>query len=699
MIDRTVSGVRIFAAMVVTLSAVQIASAQSATAVEAGANVEPNYLPRAFHAQPGGAWRANSITADYYITEMAEDWGYRRDYDYDRLSYDEASSVYSVYDTYYNNYRVKVPDAGVIPADPANRVRGTAIVTPGQVVDEEPVIGPKSPIAPPADVVTRPGVAPPAAVVPPAAVAPRVAAYPPVPTYGYDEATDDDNWFYDYYETPAYRPVMELPEYYREFDFVNDVEGDGPFDGVSQPLDRLKDNKPPVRKPTEERTDVVQSETVVQEAQTARSVQGTVMLVKNVPMRGQQISHRVIQVQNAQGDNFVVDLGNLDDLAETAINTGDRISVNGVMTTVGDKEVILAREVRLGENQVVIDRNFEIVQGTVKSTRIVDYGGEPIQIVTLQTPNGEMIVDLGIALISEKIVLKEGNALTVAGSPIQAGEQTVLMAESVRQQETNVKVNRPRTDNAQDLRQTNGGQAAEQPANQEMNEKKPQSKLAAASTIDEDGRKKTVKMPVKPEARPDAPPTPGESATQAGTDQQPERSKRAPLVTVEGAVQSVKDQDFGKSTRRLVTVKTTGGNQVRLDLGPTQQVQISLEQGDRISAFGLATQLDTEQPLVLVNRINQGEQSFVANRYTGNDEPVTISGEVVASKTSPVMGESHGIITINTAENNQKVMVDLGPVDADDFSVPVGTALTVDGILLDLKAGKMLVANSVRPAE
>ncbi len=688
MIDRTLSGVRLFAAMAVTLSASQIASAQSATAVDAGANAEPNYLPRAFHAQPGGAWRANSITADYYITEMAEDWGYTRDFDYDRLSYDESSSVYSVYDTYYNNYRLKVPDRGVLPADPADPVRESVVVTPGQVPTDEPVIGPKSPLTPPVDAVPPGKVVAPPAVAPPA-VTPRTAAYPPVPTYGYDELTDDDNWFYDYYETPAYRPVTELPEYYREFDFVKDVEGDGPFDGLTQPLDRLKDNKPPVRKPTEERTDVVQSETVIQEGRPARSVQGTVMLVKNVPMRGAQVSHRVIQIQDADGDNFVVDLGNLDDLAETSINTGDRISVNGVLTNVGDKEVILAREVRLGENQVVIDRAFDIVQGTVKSTRIVDYGGEPIQIVTLQTPTGEMIVDLGIALISEKIVLKEGNALTVVGSPIQAGEQTILMAETVRQQETSVQVNRPRTDNAQDLRQASGD-TSERNVDREMTEEKPEPKLAAASTVDKDGRKKTVKMPLKAD-----PKTPAEESLEKDRA----AGKQAPLVTVDGTVQGISDEKFGKSNRRMVAVETTGGNRVRLDLGPASRVQIRLEKGDRISAFGLATQLDSAEPLVLVNRISQGEQSFVADRYLGGEEPVTLSGEVIATKTSPVMGETHGIITLSTDEANQPVLVDLGPVDADDFGVKVGTALTVDGILLDLKAGKMLVASSVRPAK
>ncbi len=140
--------------------------------------ISPNAggMPWAWQARPD-EFQPSSITADYYITEQGENWGYERDFDYDRLSYDENSSVYSLYDTYYNNYRVKAPAAGV-----GDLRRDMNVITPEEMPRLPVAVGPKSPIVDTEEVVI-----------------PRTAAYPPRPKYGYYDSTNDDNWVYDYY--------------------------------------------------------------------------------------------------------------------------------------------------------------------------------------------------------------------------------------------------------------------------------------------------------------------------------------------------------------------------------------------------------------------------------------------------------------------------------------------------------------------
>ena len=641
---------------------------------------------------PSWAWSArpdvlqpSSITADYYITEQGENWGYERDFDYDRLSYDEHGSVYSLYDTYYNNYTVKAPAPGVI--DPRRDVN---VITPEEMPQPPVAVGPKSPLVDPAE-----------------AIIPRTAAYPPPLEYGYDETNDDDNWVYDYYESPeALRnPPTLPPSYYERFDFVNDPEGDGPFDGVTNqnalktPPERSQDNQSSNPRSTET--------TKVTQSLNDKSVRGTVTMIKNVPITGQDVKNRVVRIENQQGKQFIVDLGPLTTLDDQNIQTGMNLLVRGVLANVGEKEMILAREFRIGENRIVVDRSLGIVQGTIKDVQLLDNQGDPIQIITVETQNGETVVDLGLATISEKIVLRTGNPITVTGNLIQVKDRNVLMAQTVLQRETTVEITRPETDRMAQTSQQKPTKNKEQ--NSESDSQSDQPPLAIASTINENGRKKTIVMnkngqTKKTESDPaetDPAETDSASENEKATPsvesklaKQDSPSQKEAMVSLQGTIENSSDQKYGESTRKILTVKTEAGNQVRLDLGPSSSVSITLDPGMNVTAYGVVTQLKSETPLILVHRLNQGDKSFKANRYQADMKTTNISGEVVSSNTNTVLGKTHGILTLNT-DDDQKVMVDVGPVKADQFQVVNGTKLKVEGVSVDIRQGQMIVANKI----
>ncbi|MBR9804496.1 hypothetical protein GYB59_23630, partial [bacterium] len=60
-----------------------------------------------------------------------------------------------------------------------------------------------------------------------------------------------------------------------------------------------------------------------------------------------------------------------------------------------------------------------------------------------------------------------------------------------------------------------------------------------------------------------------------------------------------------------------------------------------------------------------------------------------------VLGEEHHILTLQTADQ-QKVIVDAGPSEGEPLQVEAGTELIVDGVMLKLKQGNLLVADNVR---
>lgn len=698
---------------------------QSTVAVEAGANRAPDYV-----AAPAGYMRYRSLrpdVVDYYLTERRRDWGYELDFDYDRLRYDERGSAYSLYDTYYNNYEVKPAAPGVV--DP---LRDATVLTPGEAIDVEPDGD---------AVMPRPAAVSPRSPIPPRERAVVVDDDQAVPDgnliddddlydepndevlYGYDEVDDNDNWVYDYYTLPNNGDAVRPPQYYEQFGVVSDLEGDGPFDGFQAPEKRNRDNK-------QQSADNQRAQQQQQQQQDGNkvpmtTVSGTVTMVKNVPIQGADISHRVIQVENSDGKQYTVDLGNTQTFNNLPLQAGTDVTVDGNLTTIGKQQVLVAKELNAAGENIVIQRSRRVVRGNIVQTRMLDYEGGQIVLATVDTQAGTAMVDMGLAGILDKVALKPGSPVTASGREVQINSQNILLAETVIQGQNEAKTLRPNIEANRDVKPA--GNAVSQNSSKgsggnESSEEKPRRKLTIASTIDENGQKRTLALPPETEGEANArrQETDGQAQSQQmksnsnaaaqaqartnetqQSEENPDSAQAAdkrsqvPMVRMEGTVERVAEQKFGERSRQLAIVTTKGGNTVRLDLGPIDSLELKLQKGDQIRAEGALTQLESDEPLILAERVTKGDKSYTAQRYRSDMETVEVTGQVTAVNAEQVLGEEHHILTLQTADQ-QKVIVDAGPSEGEPLQVEAGTELIVDGVMLKLKQGNLLVADNVR---
>lgn len=697
---------------------------QSTVAVEAGANRAPDYV-----AAPAGYMRYRTLrpdVVDYYLTERRRDWGYELDFDYDRLRYDERGSAYSLYDTYYNNYEVKPAAPGVV--DP---LRDATVLTPGEAID----------VAPDGDVaMPRPAAVSPRSPIPPGERPVVVDDDLNVPDdnliedddlydepndevlYGYDDVDENDNWVYDYYTLPNYGDAVRPPQYYEQFGVVSDVEGDGPFDGFQAPEKRNRGTKQqPANNQRAQRMQQQQNGNKVP----MTTVSGTITMVKNVPIQGSDISHRVIQVENSEGKQYTVDLGGTQTFSNLPLQAGTDVTVDGNLTTIGKQQVLIAKELNAAGETIVIQRSRRVVRGNIVQTRMLDYDGGQIVLATVDTQAGTAMVDMGLAGILDKVVLKPGSPVIASGREVQIDSQNILLAETVVQGQTEAKTLRPNIEANSDVQPAGNAVSQNSSQNSEGNnsaEEKPRRKLTIASTIDENGQKRTLALPPETEGEANARRQESDgqaqsqqmqsnsnAATQAqaqtnesqqsanGQDSSQAENKRSqvPMVRMEGTVDRVSEQKFGERSRQLAVVTTKGGNTVRLDLGPIDSLELKLQKGDQIRAEGALTQLESDEPLILAERVTKGDKSYTAQRYRSDMETVEVTGQVTAVNAEQVLGEEHHILTLQTADQ-QKVIVDAGPSEGKPLQVETGTELTVDGVMLKLQQGNLLVADSVR---
>jgi len=693
---------------------------QSTTAVEAGANRAPDFV-----APPAGYARYRNLrpsVVDYYLTERRRDWGYELDFDYDRLSYDEGSSVYSLYDTYYNNYEVVPAAPGVV--DPR---RDATVITPGEAIDvvpdadampRRPAVSPRSPIVPG----ERPVVVDDDLAVPDDNLIEDDDLFDEPNDevlYGYDERDDADNWVYDYYQLPNYGDAVRPPSYYEQFDVVSDLEGDGPFDGFQAPENRNRTeqaaaNRQPQRQP--------QGENQVP----MTTLAGTVTMVKNVPIRGTEVSHRVVQIEAKDGKRYTVDLGNTQTFSNLPLQAGTDITVDGNLTTIGDQELLIAKELNASGERILIERSQRVVRGNVVNTRMLDYDGGQIVLTTVDTQSGTAVVDMGLAGILDKVVLKPGSPVTVSGREVQIDSQNILLAETVVQGATEAKTLRPNIEANPDV-QTAPGQTIGQNENGNAQSKQemPRRKLTIASTIDENGQKRTLALPPESEGEAnarrqqagqepemnrqnEAAPAPqgnnrdvaaqnrnqNRNANQPQNTNQNQQANETPMVRLEGTVDQVDQKEVAGRSRQVVVVTTKGGNTVRLDMGPAKNSELKLQKGDAIRAEGALTQLDSKQPLILAERVTKGDKSYTAPRYRSDMKTVQVTGKVTEVATDQVLGKQHHILTLQT-NDQQKLTVDAGPSDDQSLDFETGATLNVEGVMLDLQQGNLIVADSV----
>ncbi|PAY18676.1 hypothetical protein CKO51_15220 [Rhodopirellula sp. SM50] len=255
----------------------------------------------------------------------------------------------------------------------------------------------------------------------------------------FSDSNDDDNWFFDYYDS-GYSDHGDYDNdgYYDYFATYYDYDADGVMDSVAEYADKdrdgvyefhnfvafsnsnsQQDRESEARSRDEQKT---HSSRVVER-------QGSIQLVKKVKTpRGKNL---VVAIgEGNQGDRLLVDLGRADQF-DAEIKKGDEVQVKGAMFKVGDKSVLLASTATLHGQQQSIDRSGRKFTGKVDDMMTAQIRGNKHELAKLQTDQGKkLLVDLG-PQDRLKLDVKSGSEVSVSGPAIKVKDRMVLIAREV----------------------------------------------------------------------------------------------------------------------------------------------------------------------------------------------------------------------------------------------------------------------------
>lgn len=214
-----------------------------------------------------------------------------------------------------------------------------------------------------------------------------------------------------------------------------------------------------------------------------QQVSGKVLKEKEVGMKGTDIKHKVVLLENAQGKRVAVDLGPAQALKDLNIKTGKNISATGKIGRVNDRPVLFAQQVNVEGKMAQISRkqfrhakkqpmdgaySKSQAKGKIAQEKDVSIKGtnEKNKVVLLMTePNRYLVIDLGPTQKLGELDLKKGKDITVYGTPVRVGQKLVFMGTQVAANGKSMQIQRPGFQ--QQLNGAGGQQMKQQPQMQQ----------------------------------------------------------------------------------------------------------------------------------------------------------------------------------------------------------------------------------------
>jgi hypothetical protein len=312
--------------------------------------------------------------------------------------------------------------------------------------------------------------------------------------YGYDQNDTEDDWYYDYDSSNqfTYRDYQDRNNLYDFSYSYYDYDGDGLYDAVYSSRDTDADglyddfsyysfnvgdtnnqsgqtagSTGQSQQQASQQEQAAQQQASQQKQASAKQaeISGTVEKTKRVKVRNGP-ERLVAQVSGDQGKSTIVDLGPANQLGKTsqqassqqsenqqqsgkqqnqqaAVKQGDTIKARGPMLKVGDKQVLVAHTVTIGnQKEQQINRSGQQLSGQITNMKTVNVRGQDHQLAIIKLQSGKQaLVDLGPAdkLQAE---LAANDKIQVSGVPVKVQNRLVFVANSVTKDGNKVNIER-----------------------------------------------------------------------------------------------------------------------------------------------------------------------------------------------------------------------------------------------------------------
>lgn len=259
--------------------------------------------------------------------------------------------------------------------------------------------------------------------------------------FGYsDPNAAGRTWFYDYYTyNPTYysAPAPNTTVYGSAARYY-DLNGDGVYDSLNTFRDSDNDGvydaydrydfaavaeqapKPAAEPAPTNFTDAKR-----------HTISGQIEATKVAKVNGNE--NMVAQVADKQDPEVkvIVDLGAAERWQGKPVQQGDSITATGPVEQVGEKQVLIAESVSIGDQKdVQVSRSAPVLEGQVVDVTRTEVKGTEHTLAIIDDGSTRQIVDLGPSA-SLKVNIAPQVKLSVQGVPVQVRDRSVLMAERV----------------------------------------------------------------------------------------------------------------------------------------------------------------------------------------------------------------------------------------------------------------------------
>jgi len=182
------------------------------------------------------------------------------------------------------------------------------------------------------------------------------------------------------------------------------------------------------------------------------SFTGTVNSLRSDLMAGTSSPRRFARIQSQDGKTQIVCLGTDQQLGSMDVNRQDKLQIKGVKARLNDRPIVLATEVKRGDQTVQIDLPRRVrlkrVKATLKDHRTVKFRGfdDPFLVGQIETLGGKRaLVNLGPKKKFQGVNLSDGTSMRLLVRPGKVGGQNAMIAQEVRVEGETIRLPRPKS--------------------------------------------------------------------------------------------------------------------------------------------------------------------------------------------------------------------------------------------------------------
>ncbi|MEQ1903802.1 MAG: hypothetical protein ABL888_06435 [Pirellulaceae bacterium] len=263
--------------------------------------------------------------------------------------------------------------------------------------------------------------------------------------FGFQDKSQANVWFYDYYTySPTYYSHKSDSAYsgavryfdsdndgvYESYGYYRDSDSDGRYDEYDR-VDFFAQTSGSTK--TSDKTSEpseAKSEYTGPEDARRYTVKGKIEMIKTATVNGNK--HLIVGINQEKESTLAIDLGLADSMKDKNVEVGKSIEATGAMETVGEKQVLVADSVKIGDGEriEIAHHNGVHVTGKVVDVKTTTIGSVESYLAIVEVDNQRQLVDLG-PTATYKVKLLPSTKITLRGIPVRSQDHRVLMAERV----------------------------------------------------------------------------------------------------------------------------------------------------------------------------------------------------------------------------------------------------------------------------